>query len=139
MLDRVPLLFNADVALSLVQAAASRTPFFYRNAQGDEVVFVVEGDGVLESSFGELPFRAGDYVVIPRGILHRCALGKGPLRFLVIESPATCARRSATATSTASSPRWRPFCERDIRRPSDLQPHDETRRLPRGGQERQPR
>ena len=45
--------------------------FFYRNAQGDELVYVSEGGGVLESAFGELPFRSGDYVVIPRGILHR--------------------------------------------------------------------
>ena len=36
---------------------------FYRNSQADEVVYVVEGTGVLESVFGELPYRAGDYVV----------------------------------------------------------------------------
>ena len=40
-------------------------------AQGDEIVFVSEGRGALESAFGELAVRAGDYVVIPRGILHR--------------------------------------------------------------------
>ena len=49
--DRVPLLFNSDVALSLVRPR-KEDAVFYRNAQGDEVVFVVEGDGVLESSFG---------------------------------------------------------------------------------------
>src|SRR5512134_2078467 len=46
-LDRVPLLFNADVALSLVRPRKEDV-VFYRNAQGDEVVFVVEGAGVLE-------------------------------------------------------------------------------------------
>jgi homogentisate 1,2-dioxygenase len=47
--DRVPLLFNADVALSLVRPR-EEDAVFYRNAQGDEVVFVVEGEGLLESS-----------------------------------------------------------------------------------------
>src|SRR5512138_697693 len=52
-LDRVPLLFNSEVALSLV---VPRQPdeFFYRNAEGDEVVFISEGTGVLESQMGEV-------------------------------------------------------------------------------------
>ena len=52
--------------------------FFYRNAQGDELVFVSEGDGVLETQLGDLAFKSGDYLVIPRGILHRYRLGAGP-------------------------------------------------------------
>ena len=79
VLDRVPLLFNADVAISMARPR-KEDEFFYRNGQGDEVVFVVEGDGVLESSFGELAYRPGDYVVDPaRGILHRWRLGTGPV------------------------------------------------------------
>ena len=70
VLDRTPLLFNRDVALSIVRPTGS-DEFFYRNGQGDEVVYVAEGDGVLESQMGELEYRQGDYVVIPRGILHR--------------------------------------------------------------------
>ena len=51
-LDRVPLLFNNDVAISFVKPQGS-DEFFYRNAQGDEIVYVSEGAGVLESVFGE--------------------------------------------------------------------------------------
>ena len=47
--DRVPLLFNADVAIGLVRGAADDEAF-YRNAQGDEIVYVTEGAGVLESA-----------------------------------------------------------------------------------------
>ena len=50
-----------------------------------EVVYVTEGRGVLESSMGELEYRPGDYVVIPRGILHRFRPA-GPSRFFIIES-----------------------------------------------------
>jgi homogentisate 1,2-dioxygenase len=69
-LDRIPLLFNNDVAISFVRPQAG-DDVFYRNAQGDEIVFVSEGAGVLESLFGDLPFGRGDYLVIPRGIVHR--------------------------------------------------------------------
>jgi homogentisate 1,2-dioxygenase len=47
VLDRVPLLFNADVALSMV-TPEKEDAFLYRNGQGDELVFAVEGEGVLE-------------------------------------------------------------------------------------------
>ena len=123
--DRVPLLFNADVALSLVRPR-KEDAVFYRNAQGDEVVFVVEGDGVLESSFGELRYRAGDYVVIPRGILHRWGLGKGPHRFLVIESQGYVRTPKRYRNEHGQLTEMAPFSERDIRRPERLLPRDET-------------
>jgi len=123
--DRVPLLFNADVALSLVRPR-KEDAVFYRNAQGDEVVFVVEGDGVLESSFGELRYRAGDYVVIPRGILHRWGLGKGPHRFLVIESQGYVRTPKRYRNEHGQLTEMAPFSERDIRRPERLLPRDEA-------------
>jgi len=123
--DRVPLLFNADVALSLVRPR-KEDAVFYRNAQGDEVVFVVEGDGLLESCFGELRYRAGDYVVIPRGILHRWGLGKGPHRFLVIESQGYVRTPKRYRNEHGQLTEMAPFSERDIRRPERLLPRDET-------------
>ena len=84
-MDRVPIVFNHDVALSIV-APKQEDRFFYRNAQGDEIVYVTEGEGVLETQMGEMPFRSGDYLVIPRGILHRYRMKLVPHTFLVIES-----------------------------------------------------
>jgi homogentisate 1,2-dioxygenase len=123
--DRVPLLFNADVALSVVRPR-KEDAVFYRNAQGDEVVFVVEGEGTLESSFGELPYRAGDYVVIPRGILHRFGLAKGPHRFLVIESRGYVRTPKRYRNEHGQLTEMAPYCERDIRRPERLLTRDET-------------
>jgi homogentisate 1,2-dioxygenase len=125
VLDRVPILYNGDVALSMVRPE-EEDGFFYRNGQGDEIVFAAEGEGMLESSFGRLAFRAGDYVVIPRGVLHRWRLGEGPFRFLVIESagyvrtPGRYRNEHGQLTETA------PFSERDVRRPGGLETHDET-------------
>lgn len=122
--DRVPVLFNHDVALSIACPTAN-DPFFYRNAQGDEVVYIAEGAGVLESVVGDLPFRAGDYLVIPRGILHRYQIPK-PCRFLVIESAGYVRTPKRYRNEHGQLTESAPYCERDMHRPSILSPKDET-------------
>jgi homogentisate 1,2-dioxygenase len=129
VLDRVPLLFNADVAISMVRPR-KEDAFHYRNGQGDEVVFVVEGDGVLESCFGELPYRPGDYVVIPRGILHRWRLGAGPHRLLVVESAGYARTPKRYRNEHGQLTEMAPFSERDVRRPENLVTRDETGEFP---------
>ena len=129
ILDRVPLLFNADVALSMV-CPQREDEFFYRNGQGDELVYVVEGEGTLESSFGALPVRPGDYVVIPRGVLHRWRFGKGPLRFLVIESAGYVRPPRRYQNEHGQLTELAPYSERDLRRPTWLDARDETGEFP---------
>jgi homogentisate 1,2-dioxygenase len=124
VLDRVPLLFNADVALSVVRPERE-DDFLYRNGQGDEVVFVAEGEGHLESSFGELAFRPGDYLVVPRGVLHRYRLGKGPFRLLVIESGGYVRTPKRYRNEHGQLTEMAPYSERDIRRPERLETRDE--------------
>jgi homogentisate 1,2-dioxygenase len=122
-IDRAPVLFNPDVALSLA-VATSGDDFFYRNAQGDEVVYVVEGAGTLESPLGHLPFRQGDYLVIPRGILHRYRVGS-PLRLLVVESAGYVRTPHRYRNEHGQLTENSPFSERDIRRPESLETRDE--------------
>ena len=126
VLDRVPLLFNADVALQMVRPTRE-DEFFYRNGQGDEIVFVTEGEGTLESSFGVVAFRSGDYLVIPRGLVHRYRLaGHKPQRFLVIESRGDVRTPKRYRNDQGQLVEGAPYSERDIRRPTDLETHDET-------------
>lgn len=81
---RKPLLGNADVKLSFAQLAAPMNHFF-RNADGDELLFVHQGAGRLETDFGPLPYHRGDYLLIPRGTVYRLApVDKSA--FLVIET-----------------------------------------------------
>jgi len=123
-LDRVPLLFNSDAAMLFVQPDRE-DEFFYRNAQGDEVVYVSEGSGVLETLLGELTFSAGDYVVIPRGILHRYRLGPGPTKFLVIESTGYVRTPRRYRNEHGQLTELSPYSERDLRRPANLQTVDQ--------------
>jgi len=124
VLGRLPLLYNTDVAMSLARPTAD-DEFFFRNAQGDEIVFVTEGGGVLESQFGELPFRAGDYVVIPRGILYRFRLGEGPHVHFVIESAGHVRTPKRYRNEHGQLLEHSPFCERDVRKPETLPFRDE--------------
>jgi homogentisate 1,2-dioxygenase len=123
-LDRTALLFNADVALSMVRPTKI-DEFFYRNAEADEIVFVAEGEGVLESQMGELPYRQGDYVVIPCGILHRFRLA-GRTRLLVIESAGLVRTPKRYRNEFGQLQEHSPYCERDIRRPETLPVVDQS-------------
>jgi len=123
VLDRTPVLYNDDLAISISQPSRD-DDFFYRNAMGDEILFVTEGGGVLESQMGELPFGSGDYLVVPRGILYRLHLD-GPQIHLVIESRGHVRTPKRYRNEHGQLLEHSPFCERDIRRPSSLPVHDE--------------
>lgn len=121
---RVPLLFNGDVAISHARPAEADDRF-YRNAAGDEYLFVCEGVGTLESAFGDLPFAAGDQIVIPRGILFRMRFDTDAPRLLVVESRDWLRWPRRFRNDLGQLQEGAPFCERDIRRPTELRTHDE--------------
>jgi homogentisate 1,2-dioxygenase len=116
---RTPVLFNADATISWAQPTET-DDFFYRNGQADEVVYIDQGEGVLESEFGELDYRPGDYLVVPRGILHRMRLGDGATRLFVIETPSHIRFPARYLTREGQLMEHAPFCERDIRPPNRL-------------------
>jgi homogentisate 1,2-dioxygenase len=124
-LDRVPLLFNSDVTLSLARPTASDTAFA-RNGQADEMVYVAEGAGTLESAFGEIAYRQGDYVVVPRGIVHRFVLGEGPHRYLVFESVDYVRAPRRYRGDHGQILEGAPYSERDFRVPGNLRTRDEA-------------
>jgi homogentisate 1,2-dioxygenase len=127
---RTPLLFNHDVAMSLARPGKAEEPL-YRNAQGDEIVYVSRGEGVLESQFGELDVHAGDYVVIPRGIIHRWRLeaASEPILFIV-ESRGHVRTPNRYRNEHGQLLEHSPFCERDIRPPSRLVTATDTGETP---------
>ena len=130
-LDRIPLLFNADIKMAYVEPD-TLDAHFYRNSQADEVIYVVEGTGTLESVFGDLPYQPGDYVVIHRNITHRWRTDatKGPAKFLVMESAGHVRFPSRYRNEFGQLLEGAPFSERDIRRPSALAPRDEMGDFP---------
>ncbi len=64
---------NDDVKLGIAKLTGAMS-IFARNADGDEVRFVHAGKGTLETDYGDLEYRKGDYLVIPRGTTYRLSL-----------------------------------------------------------------
>lgn len=128
-LDRIPLLFNSDVGVSLARPD-SDDAFFYRNGQGDELVFVTRGTGTLETQMGELDFRQGDYLVIPRGIIHRYRLTGKQHTFFIVESKGYLRTPQRYRNDHGQLLEHSPYSERDIRPPSRLLPVDEQGEFP---------
>lgn len=77
---------NEDVKLGIAKLTAPMG-VFARNADGDEVRFIHEGEGTLETDYGDMAYRQGDYLVIPRGTTYRFET-RGANRHLVIHSAA---------------------------------------------------
>src|SRR2546428_9828218 len=74
---RVPVLFNQDMTAYRAKSAKAYDKFeYYKNGGADEIIFVFHGGGVMESVFGKLPFRAENYIFIPRGITYRLSPGQ---------------------------------------------------------------
>jgi homogentisate 1,2-dioxygenase len=117
------LMWNDDVEISLCRPAATMTGF-YRNGEGDEVIFVHEGGGVLETIFGDVPYRPGDYVVIPRGTTYRFA-PEGPQRHLVFESPGLIEIPRRYRNEYGQLLEHAPYYTRDIHPPAELRTYRE--------------
>ncbi len=80
-----PVLFNDDVTVSLFRLPReAESPDGFSNGDGDELFFFYEGEGMLESPFGDLAFRGGNYVAIPRGVVHRFRI-TSPLEGILFE------------------------------------------------------
>jgi homogentisate 1,2-dioxygenase len=128
-LDRVPLLFNADAAM-LFARPDREDSHWYRNSMGDEVVYVSQGSGTLETQFGDLPYREGDYLVIHRHLLHRYRMDAVEHRLLIIESRGYVRTPKRYRNEHGQMVEGAPISERDIRRPLELRTHDEVGDFP---------
>ncbi|MGB0650260.1 MAG: homogentisate 1,2-dioxygenase [Rhodothermales bacterium] len=115
---------NSDVRLAIA-TPTEQMDYFYRNAVADEMIYVHDGEGVLESPFGNVPFQKGDYVHVPRTITHRWKFNEGPRRLLVIESFSEIHYPKRYKNNSGQLLEHSPYCERDIRPPSELVTHDE--------------
>ncbi len=126
---RQMLLVNSDVRMGVVMPT-EKMDYFYRNGEGDELLFVHEGEGVLETSFGRLPYRRGDYLVLPIGTTYRIDTGSAPTKMLVLETTGEITTPKRYRNEHGQLLEHAPFCERDMRAPQEIDPHDERGEFP---------
>jgi homogentisate 1,2-dioxygenase len=115
------LMWNDDVEISLCRPSEAMDGF-YRNGEGDEVIFVHEGSGTVETIFGNVPYNPGDYVVIPRGTTYRFQ-ANGPQRHLVFESPGLIEIPRRYRNEYGQLLEHAPYYTRDIHPPTELHTH----------------
>jgi homogentisate 1,2-dioxygenase len=116
--DRTLLLANAFVRLLVAQP--SEPSGLYRNATGDEIVYLRQGNARLDSVFGSLECHAGDYVVVPTSTTHRWVPdGDEPVHALIIEARGHVGPPDRYLSATGQFLEHSPYCERDLRGPDE--------------------
>jgi homogentisate 1,2-dioxygenase len=117
------LMWNNDVEIWFCRPQAAQDGF-YRNGEGDEVIFVHEGSGVAETIFGDLPYRQGDYIVIPRGTTYRL-VPEGDQKYLVFVSPGQIEIPRRYRNEYGNLLEHAPYYHRDVHGPTELVTHEE--------------
>ncbi|NYE36971.1 homogentisate 1,2-dioxygenase [Nocardioides cavernae] len=111
------VLGNNDVRIAYVVTGTDPSPL-YRNAIGDECVFVETGSGVVETVFGVVPYRAGDYVVVPRATDHRWVPAEAS-RLYAIEANSHIHPPKRYLSKYGQLLEHAPYCERDLHGPDE--------------------
>jgi homogentisate 1,2-dioxygenase len=123
--SRKPVLVNADLQISLAAPRHSMTDYFYKNSQADEVIFIHKGSGTLLTGFGKIKFSYGDYLVVPRGTIYQIKFDDENNRLFITESYSPIRFPKRYQNQFGQLMEHAPYCERDIRRPSDLETFDQ--------------
>ena len=118
--SRKPILVNNDVYIELAAPTSSMTDYFYKNADADEVLFIHRGEGKVKTQLGNISFKYGDYIVIPRGMIYQIHFDTSDNKLLIIQSfhPIYTPKRYRNWFGQLLE--HSPYCERDIRPPSAL-------------------
>ena len=119
---RQVLLGNDDVWLGM-SVATRPMEYFYRNSQAYEVWFLHEGEVKFRSQFGNLDLVKGDYLVIPYGVTWQMITDSA--RFFTIECPSQVQPPKRYRNQHGQLLEHSPYCERDIRIPTELETHEE--------------
>jgi homogentisate 1,2-dioxygenase len=123
ILGRQLLMYNDDVEIAVCRPTETQN-YFYRNGEGDEVVFVHRGAGELETSFGTLAYREHDYVVIPRGTTYRFR-PDGEQLWLTFYTPGEIETPNRYRNRYGQLLEHAPYSHRDFHPPADLVTHRE--------------
>ncbi|MBK7696117.1 MAG: homogentisate 1,2-dioxygenase [Saprospiraceae bacterium] len=123
--SRKPVLVNEDCKISLAAPTQSMNSYFFKNADADEVVFIHQGNGILKSIYGQIRFSYGDYLVIPRGTIYQFHFDGADNRLMIVESSGPITFPARYRNGFGQLLEHAPFCERDIRKPTDLETFDE--------------
>ena len=124
--SRLSILINNDLNIMLSAPTNKEEDYFYKNTDGDEIIFIHKGSGTLRTFIGNIKFKEGDYLVIPRGMIYKMKFDTKENRHFVVESynPVYTPKRYRNYFGQLLE--HSPYCERDLRFPEELETHDKN-------------
>ena len=122
--SRLSILVNNDLNIMLSAPTNESEDYFYKNTDGDEIIFVHKGTGTLRTFIGNIKFKEGDYLVIPRGTIYKINFDTNENRHFIVESynPVYTPKRYRNYFGQLLE--HSPYCERDLRFPEELETHN---------------
>jgi homogentisate 1,2-dioxygenase len=118
------LMFNGDLEVSVCKPV-SEFDGFYRNGEGDEVIYIHRGGGELRTVFGTVPFREKDYLVIPRGTTVTWEL-EGEQFWMCFHTPGELETPQRYRNRYGQLLEHAPYYARDFHGPASLETFDES-------------
>ena len=123
--SRKTLFVNKDLQIGLAAPKQFSKDYFYRNSDSDEMLFIHIGSGKLKTMYGNIDFKYGDYLIIPKGTTYQIDFDTTENKILYIESNSPIVSPKRYRNNFGQFLEHSPFCERDFRLPTDLTTHDE--------------
>jgi homogentisate 1,2-dioxygenase len=124
--SRKTVLLNSDCAIILAAPKEKKQDYFYKNTDADEVIFIHKGSGKLRTHLGNLDFKYGDYLVVPRGVIYKIDFDTEDNRLFIVESRSPIYTPKRYRNWFGQLLEHSPFCERDLRQPYELETNNES-------------
>jgi homogentisate 1,2-dioxygenase len=123
--SRKVILTNSDCHIILAAPKHSQEEYFHKNTDADELLFIHKGSGKLRTHMGNLDFKYGDYLLIPRGMIYKLQFNDEENRLFIVESRHPIYTPKRYRNWFGQLLEHSPYCERDIRKPQELETIDE--------------
>ena len=123
--SRKAVLTNSDCTIILAAPKQSTKDYFYKNTDADELIFIHKGTGKLRTMLGNLDFKYGDYLLVPRGMIYKIDFNTEDNRLFIVESHRPIYTPKRYRNWFGQLLEHSPFCERDIRQPQELETYNE--------------
>lgn len=123
--SRKIVLTNSDCHITLAAPTDKTQDYFYKNTDSDELLFVHRGSGKLRTHMGNLSFKYGDYLLIPRGMIYKIDFDTSDNRLFIVESRRPIYTPKRYRNWFGQLLEHAPYCERDIRKPQELETYEE--------------
>lgn len=122
---RKPILFGQNTMISVSKPKHDMEEnIFFRNGEKHEIYYVQSGEGILKSEYGDLLFRKGLYLIIPKGTTYQIKLKSKDAYFLVIESTYPISFPQHYMNKSGQATLMSPIVETEIETPELNEPID---------------